>query len=273
MIAISEGEKALSLALLERVLAGTESHEALLAEVVDFYGSGLTVTIRETGDGQSRFAVNIDGPTLQFKSAVIDLCNGPRIKEAAVHELLHLALGARGFPLIYALSIDDRHAPRFPMIDEAIRKAVNVVQHTVFLEEFLQLGLAADRFLSEEPRQTGYGSEAKKYLGGQLDPERAWEAWTWWGLEFLRHHCARRHSGPKTKLSAESIQKWGDRLLHGFKRRTHEMTRLLDGGEQKTPERYRETMTALFGLMSLPADVSYCRLRPRDGLPPRAECA
>jgi hypothetical protein len=247
---------------LAKILADCSPAVELLSSVSEFYGSSFNVSIRATSDGVSHFSIDPGQEDLLFKSASITVNpTGNRVKEAVVHELLHLNLPIIGFNPVHTLSLADRYAVEFPRIDETIKKTVNVVQHTIFLEQFIEMGLPIDRFLAAAQTEPQYGAEARQYLGAQLDEDRAWIAWSWWSLEFLRNYLAIQHGDKKAKSFARSAAKWGDRLLPGFKRKTNDISDWFEKSDHKHPAKYQNAMNSLFTLMEIPATVRYCALK------------
>ena len=259
----------MSIERLTQILADCESGRRLLAAVQDFYGPALRVYLQDRPDALSTFAIDSGGENLQFREASITLhTQGNRVKEASVHELLHLNLPMRGFNLVHALNISPTNQSELARIDETVRKTVNVVQHTIFVNDFVKMGLPLDRFVAGPLAPPQYGAEVRRYSGAPLIPDRAWIAWTWWSLEFLRSYSAIKHGDESGKAFARSAAKWGDRLLPGFKHKAARIADWVDRDLHHQPSRYKDSLNSLFELMALPATAKFCSLKAAPGKAP-----
>lgn len=73
--------------------------------------------------------------------------NSGREKEALCHELLHLKLVTLGYPRVFQDTFDSEEDQKFT------NEIINLMDHTVMLRMFLEMGFAKDRFLSKQPTQ------------------------------------------------------------------------------------------------------------------------
>ena len=170
---------------------------------VNFYGPALHVNLQDNGPkGLSGFRFEIStGDSLE---AHIDLnTTSNRVQAAALHELLHLSLPARGYPVVRAWAPIVAPPSRvqetdIPLINVRINQTFNVVQHDIFVGDFLASGLPLDQFLG--PRAfPHYGDKAKEVKGKTIDPARVWIHRSMWTLFYLGERFGTRHGDPRAE--------------------------------------------------------------------------
>lgn len=253
------------------LFAGYPPGHLLLDEVRNFYGSSLRLERLGNPSAASHFSIDPGGETRGFRSARIYLNTATsRVKAAAVHELLHLCLPARGFPVLNSftsthaidLALWSRYVPAF------VDKTLNVVQHDVFVDEFVAAGLPISEFLGPRTDHREYGKEARQSIGKFLPPDRAWQPWSWWSFEYLNNHISIGHGDDSAKRLAKSTAKWGDRLLSGFSSKALEIETWVTRRRHQCVATYPDSMRELFQILGLPIVLKFCALKPNAGTAP-----
>jgi hypothetical protein len=237
----------------------------LLEEVRAFYGPAFRVNLRGTPDGVSSFRLpTVEGggarPSLE---AHIDLnTTTDRVPAAACHELLHLALPARGFPVPRGLmttadSKDDAD------ITELINQTINVVQQDIFFDEFLARGLPANQFLSPQ-KIISYKEQAK-----HLMKETGWRRSALWPLWYLDLRLRVTQGDPRAEglLRACTIQ--GSKALPDFADRAAAVQHWINARDHFGADTYACAINSLFEMVGLPASVQFRKLERVEGEGPR----
>jgi hypothetical protein len=245
---------------------------ALLARVRAFYGASFRINLHNEPDGVSHFAIETGGPSLKFEGAIIDLnTTTDRVKAAAMHELLHLSLPIRGFPAVNAMTVTPSatqtvYDDDIRQLDEVLRKTVNIVQHDIFVEEFVASGLPLQQFLAPRSIQPKYASHVRENRGKELIPNRAWLAYSWWLYEYLNNYISIRHGDKRAGRYAGRTIKFGSQLLPDFGQKAAQIRAWVARGKHLSAETYPEAMREIFLLMDYPLIPIFCTLTPVDGL-------
>ena len=246
---------------LDKLFVECAQGAKLLADIREFYGSTFKFSVQENLSGTSHFVIDTGAETLRFREASIRLNTSTnRIKAAAIHEALHLSLPTRRFNVIHAITLRPEHAPDFARIDETIRKTVNIVQHDIFVNEFVAMGFPLSEFIVRRPTAPRYAEEAKSFRGKVLIPDHAWIAWSWWAFEYFNNYLSIKHGDDSAELLAQNAATWGSRVLPGFQRKAEEIRDWAADQRHQQPETYMDALRRLFEIMQLPANLQFCSL-------------
>ena len=150
--------------------------EPLVDEIYYFYND--KIELKTTQNRNSRFIRDIiETPEGFVPFGLIELSNSFYSEEALVHELLHLAM-----PLthqVYTIGFDYSDKGLF----EITTLIQNVLEHDMFLNEYLDLGFSIDKFLAEPNLIINYNKRRKE---GSLNS-------VYWIHEYLRLSITLNH--------------------------------------------------------------------------------
>ncbi|HBP89778.1 MAG TPA: hypothetical protein PKK23_17620 [Nitrospirales bacterium] len=237
------GEKAYK-AILSRV---RENHLAqkLAKEIFEFYGEFLTYS-ESTETLTSEFCFDIQHePFILLEGARIVLkIDGGREAEALAHELLHLQLPIRGFPLIEGAEIPDG------MTEEAAEvfmdryiKLQNLIHHELNIANFKELGYLKRHFLC------GFSPPQVDYKALVNAPQE----FSWWCLEFFRHWITLRHGQSlNVGMHANDALQWGSEQHPILKQAAEGMMEWVKFGEFKNSGHYVKQVNNLLEIMKIP---------------------
>jgi hypothetical protein len=249
MTRVFAGEDALRemLAVLEN---GGSATKPLARQIHDFYGDHLLYEPREDWDS-SKFEIDLtpERSTI-LESAKVKLKTGTdRMTEALTHELLHLELPPRGFPVGHSLNVPDHLDAHAKTFIEMIGAVTNLVQHQIFFSRFVELGYRSEFFLGQSTPAPDYERLAsapnKQYI-----PEIGFP---WFCLEFLRHWICIRHTNePGLDASAQAALTTGSLLEQDLPLTVQRMQEWVERGRFKKPDQYANQFNNLLDLMRIP---------------------
>jgi hypothetical protein len=265
----------LPLTYLETLFSDFAPGEALLREVSDFYGSKFFIRRNDVPSGESKFTIDSGGERAIFQHATISLnTTTNRVRAAAVHELLHLRQPIRGFPLVRSLALDPFHHQQAVYIDEALAKTVNILDHDIFVSDFVESGLSIAAFVNiNEAVAPSYRTLSKRWTRdlGSAATGLEWIPWSSWALEFLRHKIPARHSVPKAAEFAAGAKKWGAACLSGFGEAADQIEIWILAGRHHHAASYGSALNDLLFLMRLPQIESLVLLKACGAEGPRVQ--
>ncbi|MDR4485791.1 MAG: hypothetical protein R3B95_21825, partial [Nitrospirales bacterium] len=220
-------------------LHGNLLAQKLATEVYKFYGGFLTYA--ESQDAlSSKFRFDIQHePIISLKAASILLrVNNGREAEALAHELLHLQLPIRGFPLIEGAEIpDDMTEEAAEVFMDQYPKIQNLIHHELNIASFKTLGYLKRHFLC------GFCPPPVDYKAKVLNPLphiiNAPQDFSWWCLEYFRHWIAfRQGQGHKVENHANDALQWGSEQYPTLKQAAEGMMDWVKIGEFKNLGQY-----------------------------------
>jgi hypothetical protein len=257
---------------LDEIFADFPAGQELLGEVRAFYGPMFFVEGFVNLDGVSKFSIDDGGASARFQGATIKLNMGSdRVEAAAMHELLHLSLPIRGFALINSLELSSAHQANIPYIDNVLGKLVNVVQHDIFVNDFLRAGLPLNQFQNKRSVVANYKKEFKSYKGKEIIRDLEWWPWSWWAFEYLNNYISIQHGDDAAARLAQETKMWGYKALPGFARTADQIKAWVKAGEHRSPATYRAAMVKLMKLLHLPPVKQFSSLTAVEGAAPNVE--
>ena len=162
----------ISLDRIRRILGGNPEAVALLGSVHEFYGGCLqfleeTETDKPVGKVSFRFCHdNQAGRALQSAEVTIKMGH-ERAPVSIIHELLHLALRIRGFPIGFP-SEDSAHPESLVDQDELRGVALNALDHFLFKARFVEIGFPPAEIVPDPRRNR------ESYINSWTDTFSRW---------------------------------------------------------------------------------------------------
>lgn len=237
----------------------------LLDEVIQFYGGSLVFRRAVMADDRSRYTLNIDAQHLKFNGAIINLdTSTDRQAAAACHELLHLQLPIRKFPRIRSLNLTSIQEAVSLRIISAQITATNVVDHDIFKEDFVRLGLPLGQFLLASPENINYKSVARGARDQTIPPQLNFVNWNWWCIEYLRHYMSMTHGLKQSESLVDKVSQWGVKAVPGFKSGMARIREWISEGQHRQPTTYATAIKKLFEIIQIPRISSFCSLELDD---------
>lgn len=231
-------------------LWGYPSAQQLSREVYHLYGDYLSY-VESSDFTSSTYALNLGHEPLALKSAEIKIQLGTdRVAESLAHELLHLRLPMLGFPLAELMWIPlplDPYAQDFLGMSQWV---LNLVQHEINFQSFLELGFDRKHFLAKPLKPMDYrklfGRKPQNGYVEEVDFPR-------WCVAYLGHLFTARHGGDEDSMGyAQDALAWGSRLHPDLKRITAAINEWFDIGAFKDPGQYPRQVNGLLELMRIP---------------------
>lgn len=149
----------------------------LIDQVIWFYGPNIK--FQRTNDTLSRFVRNIqfNGTPRPVPLAEIYLSSNGFPEEALIHELLHLVMPLRHE--VYGIGFTTDDEP----LKELTSQINNVLEHDLFLPDYLSLGYTIDRFIGPSELNKNYLQRVKEGGVNQV----------YWLHEYLRLLISLKH--------------------------------------------------------------------------------
>jgi hypothetical protein len=255
---------------LDTLFSDLPAAQSLLRQVRDFYGPTFRLLRHDAPDGVSRFRFDTGGEAMTFNEASILLnTTEPELERAAAfHELLHLSLPTRGFGVFNGR----RYAPGYPgrfgaFVEHSIEEMINVVQHDIFVDDFVAAGLPLSQFLSTKVSNPSYNDEAKNARGRPKD----WADWGWWSSEFLKKHLSTKHGMNAAAQLTPIIEKHANRVLPGFDAVAEDIRSWALQLRHREAATYPRAIQDLAVLLRLPVTLMFCALTPVSGSTPAVD--
>jgi hypothetical protein len=246
------------LADIRRLLADLPGALALLDEVSAFYGDRLAFSAGSPDSLVSTYALDCDAERLRFSSARVILASGSsRQAAAAVHELLHLRLPTRSYPRVRSLEMNQMHQSVAGDLAEGLGKVLNVVDHDIFVADFVSTGLALSDFLGPVGQDPNYKRTWQEMERKHTPQPLMFYWWFWWTLEYVRHYISIEHGVPTAEKSAEKVEKWGSKALRGFSSETKNLRNWIKVGRHKDAATYADSIRELLQIMQMPPPTFY----------------
>lgn len=256
---------------LDQLFATFPPGRNLAEQVRVFYGSTFQIEWTDAPEGSSTFGIDADADTLQVRRAIIRLNRASdRQVEAATHELLHLRQPIRGFPLIRRPSLPSSEPGQNAFLDSVLTNTINIVDHDIFVGDFVGMGLPLSRFLARRRDIPRYEEEARSYRGKTLVQEFAWMAWSWWAFEYLNNYMSIEHGDEQAETLAVATERAGKKALPRFEETAEQIRRWRSTGGHRHHGSYFDAMRKLFILLHLPPVDDFFRLSAGQGSVPTA---
>jgi hypothetical protein len=232
-------------------LASCPQALSLALRVSDFYGDSL-VYRESTRFSSSFYQIQFSSDQTELQFARIDLQLGTnRTTEAVCHELLHLDMAIRGYPLPVETFVPRELVPYAPRLLGIQAIASNLLGHEINFHQFLKLGLEGEKFLADPSRRPAY--EALALVQSKLPEYTEATEYPCWCLSYLSNWLSCRHGG-KSGITDEASASLllGSRIYPQIKEYALDMTALIESGFPNDASGYPLFYNTLMWLMRLP---------------------
>ena len=236
---------------------------ALADQVASFYRDALTVRRSSATDDISGYGISVDQEKLEFHGAFINLnTTTDRVPAAACHELLHLRLRSRGFPLIRSLDLDtvQRAIPADVFIATA-NTIQNVIDHDIFKDDFVAMGFPIEQFLAKPTSYPDYELEAKNSRFNATPLRLQFTYWMWWSREYFIQYAGIEQGVENSESLAQAVEKCGSEVLPGFRQTIVLIRQWLKSGRHRQAESYPAALRNLFDIMQIPSISTFYSLK------------
>jgi hypothetical protein len=236
---------------------------ALVDEVASFYRDALTVRRSSATDDLSGYGILVDQEKLEFHGVFFNLnTTTDRVPAAACHELLHLRLRSRGFPLIRSLDLDTvQQAIPADVFGATANTIQNVIDHDIFKDDFVAMGFPIEQFLAKSNDNPDYEIEAKNSRFKATPSQLQFTYWMWWSREYLIQFAGIEQGVKNSESLAEAVEQWGTQVLPGFRQTIILIRQWLKTGRHRQVESYPAALRNLFDIMQIPPISSFYSLK------------
>ncbi len=255
-------------AILNR-LAGWPKAGVLATEICDFYGDCLHYNENSFFES-SQYQIKMQHDPIAIQCARIELQLGTsRTAEALCHELLHLNTRICGYPFGEKFFIPYELSPYASAITGLYPKIGNLLEHELFLEEFLNLGFDKNNFLGSISPPPDYEKLASAALNSRFYRKEI--GFSWWCLEYFRHWVSTRHwIGDEPGIYADYALFWGSRVHHSMRRTAKQIMELIESGALLDKRRHHHYVNRLLELMRIPKFTEWAFIRNNSSHGPLA---
>ena len=245
---------------LEDLLQGNEGAQGLLQIVKSFYGPSLSMHRLRPGETTSRFSLAPSGNSI---TASVSVAPTERAASAFVHELLHLALRAWGFP--YVATFDGTGlSPLQKQIGliEAV-EVRNAIDHEAFRPRYLALGYPANEFLSPGGHDTDlvnldWASKLEDAADNQTTRRMVI------GGAYFRISSAAEHGNDQAADVLPQVLAIGNRSVADFGSIVETVGAWRESGAALEAVTFQETTGTLLKILGLPPALDFLGLSARS---------
>lgn len=174
---LTVGDDEISPCRIREALSGHRVSAELLDSLVVFYGTALTFKWNDGHGGKCHISAKPPGAEIRVP------LGSPRVAASLTHEMLHVALPAKGYCIVEAVFTGSQEA-----VDSNrwLVKMLNVVEHSMILGDFTSAGFTKDQFLGEVRKVTDI-SKAIRLTADELSAGRSADALaSIWKAEYLK---------------------------------------------------------------------------------------
>lgn len=220
----------------------------LYEEVKEFYGDGLIIRDQDPLATSSRYQLNLTQEALpKFISAEVMLVRESGREESSLaHELLHLALLARGFPSITAIGIPSTNSAHKAVIMHNMEVLFNMLDHETFLDEYLSFGLERDKFIRD--RTTSDLDVDEAALVKIIEAKGFQAARLSWGMFYITEYLADQF-GPDLSRSKDVAAMMAKHLVSGAED-VQMLNKWIAARTYTNPETRKKSVEQLFKALS-----------------------
>ena len=239
-------------------LTNSPKAQIFATEVCDFYGDYLQYHESALIDS-SYYRIDLHHDPVGLKSVRIELQLGtPRIDEALMHELLHLSIRMRGYPIGEKFSIPHELAEYAGTIIDFYPRIGNLLEHELIIEAFLNFGFEKKNFLSCLSPAPDYQEVASTVLPSLKEQI----GFSWWCLEYFRHWISIRHwVGDKAQICADNALYWGSKVHPEIKVIAPKIRGLLESGALTDIKNHHRHVNTLLTLMRIPVFTDWATIQ------------
>lgn len=255
-------------AILNR-LSGWPKAGVLAAEICNFYGDCLHYYENSIFES-SHYHIKMQHDPIAIQYARIELQLGTlRTAEALCHELLHLNTRICGYPFGEKFFIPFELSPYASAITGFYPKIGNLLEHELFLKEFINLGFDKNNFLGSISPPPDYEKLASAALNSIFYRKEI--GFSWWCLEYFRHWISTRHwIGDEPGIYADYALFWGSRVHSSMRRTVKEIMKLIESGSLLDKNRHHHYVNKLLELMRIPKFTEWAFIRNNSSQGPLA---
>ncbi len=244
--------------LIDCRLSGWPKAQMLAAEICDFYGDYLQY-YESSALESSHYQIKLQHEPIALQYARVELqLDTPRMAEALMHELLHLSIRMRGYPIGEKFSIPYELAEYAGTIIDFYPRIGNLLEHELIIEAFLNFGFEKKNFLSclsPAPDYQEVASTALPSLKEQI-------GFSWWCLEYFRHWISIRHwVGDEAQICADNALYWGSKVHPEIKVIAPKIRGLLEPGALTDIKNHHRHVNTLLALMRIPVFTDWATIQ------------
>lgn len=255
--------KAAKVTILNRLVNWPKAR-MLAGEICDFYGDYLQYC-ENSGVDSSHYQIKLQHKPIALQCACIELqLDTPRTTEALMHELLHLSIRMRGYPIGEKFSIPYDLAEYAGTIIDFYPRIGNLLEHELIIESFLQLEFEKKNFLSCLSPAPDY-----QELTSTVPSLKEQIGFAWWCLEYFRHWVSTRHwVGDEAQIGADNALYWGSKVHPEIKVIAPKIRGLVESGALQDNKQHHLHVNALLTLMRIPVFTEWVTIQTSsDGKP------
>ncbi len=255
-----QGERARN-AIVNRLTGKREARD-FAHGVSTFYGGSLEY-LESRIFPSSTYHIKLVHHPLSLSGVIVRLKLGTdRTIESLGHELLHIALPMRGYPMPETAFVPDCLVPYSLHLMRMQSIASNLIEHELIYEDFLHLGFSCSAFISELPKPPDYETVS---LAALYSSHVEAVEFPWWCLEYLRHWLSARHGlGTTMDLYADRALFWGSRIYPALKEAALRLRAMIESGEMMERESYPGYANRLLRTMKLPEYSNWVTMMAGD---------
>ena len=244
-------------------LADWPKAHSLVDKVVNFYGDYLQYE-EKIDTASSHYNIKLEHEPISLKFASIRLnINTERVPEALCHELLHLYVPIRGYPIGEQINIPDNLVPYAEKILSYYPKITNLVEHEINIDMFQDLGFKKDSYLGHPSPASDYQQIASEFLSSGNHIKEI--GFSWWCLEYFRHWVSTRHGfGKEAIRDANNALDWGSQVHPELIHATEQIRTMIECGKIKDKKEYPDQINTLLELMRLPKFIGWAILQSNE---------
>jgi hypothetical protein len=252
--------KVAKVAILNR-LVNWPNARMLAGEICDFYGDYLQYH-ESSALESSHYQIKLQHEPIALQYARVGLqLDTPRMAEALMHELLHLSIRMRGYPIGEKFSIPYQLTHYAGTIIDFYPRFGNLLEHELTLDTFLQLEFEKKNFL-------GYLSPAPDYqkLVSMTLPSLGYNeqiGFSWWCLEYFRHWVSTRHwVGDEAYIYGDSALFWGSKVHPEMRIIAQKIREFIESGALTEIKNHHHHVNTLLTLMRIPVFTEWVTIQP-----------
>ena len=243
--------------LIDCRLSGWPKAQMLAAEICDFYGDYLQY-YESSALESSQYQIKLQHEPIALQYARIELqLYTPRMAEALMHELLHLSIRMRGYPIGEKFSIPYELAEYAGTIIDFYPRIGNLLEHELIIEPFVGFGFEKRNFLSCLSPAPDY-----QELASTVPSLKEQIGLAWWCLEYFRHWISTRHwVGDEAYIYADSALFWGSKVHPEMRIIAQKIREFIESGALTDIKNHHLHVNTLLTLMRIPVFTDWVSIQ------------
>ena len=249
--------KVAKVAILNRLVNWPKAR-MLAGDICDFYGDYLQY-FENSGVDSSHYQIKLQHEPIALQCAFIELqLDTPRMAEALMHELLHLCIRMRGYPIGEKFSIPYQLTHYAGTIIDFYPRFGNLLEHELIIESFVGFGFEKKNFLSCLSPAPDY-----QELAFTVPSLKEQIGFAWWCLEYFRHWISTRHwVGDEAYIYADRALFWGSKVHPEMRIIAQKIREFIESGALTDSKNHHHHVNALLKLMRIPIFAEWVTIQP-----------